>query len=74
MSTDLEDRMNVTGVEWRDLDPHGGQDGSKRPPHRAPKPPDPGDDVVEIHGSGEEESADGLDQIEPPVELDRGSR
>jgi hypothetical protein len=57
--------MNVTGVEWRDLDPHEGKFPSKHPPRRAPKPTDPDeDDVVEIHGPADEETADGLDEFE----------
>jgi len=58
--------MNVTGIEWRDLDPHEGNFSSKRPPRRAPKPVDSDgeDDVVEIHGQAEEETADGLDEFE----------
>jgi hypothetical protein len=53
--------MNVTGVEWRDVDPHERQYSSKRPPHRAANPVDPDDDIVEIHGPSDEETADGLD-------------
>jgi hypothetical protein len=60
--------MNVTGVEWRDLDPHEGKFFSKHPPRRAPKPVDPDeDDVVEIHGPADEETADGLDEFEWPA-------
>lgn len=60
--------MNVTGVEWRDLDPHEGKFSSKHPPRRAPKPVDPDeDDVVEIHGPADEETADGLDEFEWPA-------
>ncbi|HTT60762.1 MAG TPA: hypothetical protein VMG35_02945 [Bryobacteraceae bacterium] len=54
--------MNVTGVEWRDLDPHDGKFPSKHPPRRPPKPAeDDESDVVEIHGQAGEETADGLD-------------
>jgi hypothetical protein len=57
--------MNVTGVEWGDLDPHERKFPSKRPPKRAPKPEDSGDDdVVEIHGQADEETADGLDEFD----------
>jgi len=57
--------MTVTGVEWRDPDPHGGKFPAKRPLVRAPKPVDSDDeDVVEIHGQADEETADGLDEFE----------
>jgi len=57
--------MTVTGVEWRDPDPHGGKFPAKRPLRRAPTPVDSGDeDVVEIHGQADEETADGLDEFE----------
>jgi len=58
--------MNVTGVEWRDLDPHEAKYPSKRQPRHAPKPEDDPeqDDVVEIHGQAGEETADGLDEFE----------
>jgi len=56
--------MNVTGVEWRDLNSREGQFSPKRPPRRVSKPDDsPDDDVVEIHGPAEEEMADGLDEF-----------
>ncbi|MGA3042491.1 MAG: hypothetical protein ABSF54_17040 [Bryobacteraceae bacterium] len=59
--------MNVTGVEWRDPDPHAGKFAAKRPPRRAPQPVDADgedDDFVRIHGQGDEETADGLDEVE----------
>lgn len=57
--------MNVTGVAWRDLDPHEGQLPFKRPPRRAPKPEiSDEDDVVEIHSDPGPETADGLDEFE----------
>jgi hypothetical protein len=57
--------MNVTGVEWRDPDFHEGKLPPKRPPRRAPKPVDSeDDDVVQIHGEADEETADGLDEFE----------
>jgi hypothetical protein len=57
--------MNVTGVEWRDLDPHEGKFPFKRAARRATKPVDAeDDDVVEIHGQTDEETADGLDEFE----------
>lgn len=57
--------MNVTSVEWRDLDPHERRYPSKRPPSRTPKPVDTGDDdVVELHGEAGEEIADGLDEFD----------
>jgi hypothetical protein len=58
--------MNVTGVEWRDPDPHGGKFAAKRPPRRTPKPVDSNDDddCIRIHGQADEETADGLDEFE----------
>ena len=57
--------MNVTGIEWRDPDPHEGQYPSQRPPRRAPKPVESDDDdIVQIHGPADEEAADGLDEFE----------
>jgi hypothetical protein len=56
--------MNVTGAEWRDLDPHESNYSSKHPSRRPPKPEDPEDDTVEIHGQADEEPADGLDQFD----------
>jgi len=57
--------MNVTGIEWRDLDPHERKFSSKRPPRRASKPEDSdgNDDIVEIHGEADEDIADGLDEF-----------
>lgn len=56
--------MNVTGVEWRDLDPHEGKLPFKRAARRPPKPEDSdNDDVVEIHSQTDEETADGLDEF-----------
>jgi hypothetical protein len=57
--------MNVTGIEWRDPDPHGGKFASKRPLRRAPEPEDSeDDDVVLIHGQTDEETADGRDEFQ----------
>lgn len=57
--------MNVTGVDWRDLDPHETRFPSGQRQRRAPKPPETEeDDVVEIHGDAGEEAADGLDVLE----------
>ena len=58
--------MNVTGVEWRDFDPHEARFPSgqrhRRPPH--PEQPAEEEDVVEIQGDTAEEMADGLDVVE----------
>jgi hypothetical protein len=57
--------MNVTGIEWRDIDPHERRfpSGQRRP--RAPKLADSDeDDVVEIHSQADEETADGLDEFD----------
>jgi len=58
--------MNVTSIEWRDLDPQERRFPSKRQPRRAPEPAGSGedDDVVEIHGQADEQTADGLDEFE----------
>ena len=57
--------MTVTGIEWRDRDPHEGKFSSKRLPRRLPTLVDPDDDdVVEIHRQADEETADGLDEFE----------
>jgi hypothetical protein len=58
--------MNVTGIEWRDPDSREGKFPSQRPSRRAPKPVDSNgdDDVVQIHGQADEETADGLDEFE----------
>ncbi|HXM44080.1 MAG TPA: hypothetical protein VN924_22785 [Bryobacteraceae bacterium] len=56
--------MNVTGVEWRGPDPREGKSPSKRPLRHTPEPVDPEDDIVEIHGPADEETADGLDEFE----------
>jgi hypothetical protein len=56
--------MNVTGVGWRGPDPREGKFSSKHPLRRALEPADPDDDVVEIHGLSDEETADGLDEFE----------
>jgi len=54
--------MNVTGVEWRD--PHEAKYPAKRPPRHTAKPVEPAeDDVIEIHGQADEETADGLDEV-----------
>jgi hypothetical protein len=58
--------MNVTSVEWRDPDPHEGKFPSKRPVRRAPKPVDFDDeDVVEIRGLADDETAGGLPYPKP---------
>ena len=60
--------MNVTGVEWRDLDPHEGRfypgQGRKRARQPARVPDE--DDVVEILDESADETADGLDVVEDP--------
>ena len=56
--------MNVTGIEWRGPDSREGKFSSKHPLRRTPPPADPDDDVVEIHGPADEESADGIDEFE----------
>jgi len=58
--------MNVTGVEWRNPDSREGKYPSQRPPRRAPKPVDSGEDedIVRIHTQSDEETADGLDEVE----------
>jgi len=52
--------MNVTGIEWRDLDSRERSFPSRRAPRSAPKPAASGDDddIVEIHGQADEETAD----------------
>jgi len=58
--------MNVTGVEWRDLDSHDDQLLRGRKPRHARLPVADGEeeDSVEIHGEVVEEVADGLDLVE----------
>ena len=57
--------MNVTGVEWRDVDPHEPRFPAGQRHRRPPERPDTEeDDVVEIHGEAGEEPADGLDVLE----------
>ena len=57
--------MNVTGIEWRDPESHEGKFSWKHPQRRAPEPAESDDDdVVEIHGEADEETADGLDEFE----------
>jgi hypothetical protein len=58
--------MNVTGVEWRDLDPHDARSLPDRRRQRVPKPAgaDEEEDVIEIHGGCSDELADGLDLVE----------
>jgi len=57
--------MNVTGIEWRDIDPHESRFPAGQRRRRAPEPADSDDDdVVEIHGQADEETADGLDEFE----------
>lgn len=55
--------MNVTGVEWRDVDPHESHYPAGDRHRRPPKPPEPDDaeDTVEIHGEAEEDQADSLE-------------
>ncbi|MGA2579039.1 MAG: hypothetical protein ABSH24_23760 [Bryobacteraceae bacterium] len=55
--------MNVTGVDWREPNPREGKSPPKHPFRGAPEPLDPDDDVVEIHGPADEETADGLDEF-----------
>jgi len=62
--------MNVTGIEWRDLDAHEGRFFSGHGPRRKRKPRGADEeDIVEIHGATEEEPADGLDLLEAPSPL-----
>jgi hypothetical protein len=56
--------MNVMGIEWRGPSPHERRYASQRTQRRAQEPVDPEDDVVEIHGQADEETADGLDEFE----------
>jgi hypothetical protein len=56
--------LNVKGVEWQGPDPRESKFSSKHAVRRAPKPVDPDDDVVEIHGQADEETADGPDEFE----------
>ena len=60
--------MNVTGVEWRDLDPHDGNFFAGQRKRRARKaadsPEDQGEDIVEIHGSDDDQPGDGLDVLD----------
>jgi hypothetical protein len=57
--------MNVTSIEWRDIDPHERRFPSGQRRRRAPQPADSGDDdVVEIHSQADEETADGLDECD----------
>lgn len=60
--------MNVTGVEWRDLDPHGARfyPGQRRKRARQPASEPDEDDVVEIRDETADETADGLDMVEDP--------
>jgi len=55
--------MNVSGIEWRDPDPPQRKYALQRPPQRTRQPVDPDEDVVEIHGPVDEETADGLDEF-----------
>jgi hypothetical protein len=57
--------MNVTGAEWRDLDPHEARYPLRNRSRRASESPAADeDDIVEIHGESTEETADGLDEFE----------
>ena len=59
--------MNVTGIEWRDLDPHESKfpEGSKhRRAHKHPEEDPADEDIVQIHGQADEETADGLDSLD----------
>ena len=57
--------MNVTGVEWRDLDPHETHFPAGQRHRRPPKAEEPEeDDVVDLQGDGGEEVGDGLDVVE----------
>jgi hypothetical protein len=57
--------MNVTGPEWRDLDPHENKFSAGRRYRHVPKPPETDEeDVVEIQGESGEEQADGMDVLE----------
>jgi len=57
--------MNVTGIEWRDLDPQERGRPAKRASRPRPKRVDSEEeDVIEIHGQADDETADGLDQFD----------
>ncbi|MGA2136934.1 MAG: hypothetical protein ABSH50_31980 [Bryobacteraceae bacterium] len=57
--------MNVTGVEWRDLDAHDARVLPDRRRRRAPNPAgaDEEEDVIQLHCEDSEEPADGLDVV-----------
>jgi len=64
--------MNVTGVAWRNPESDDSRFFSKRGRRPAPQPAGESEaedeDIVEIHGEAEEESADGLDSLEEAIE------
>jgi len=60
--------MNVTGVEWRDLDPHDPRFTPGRRPKRARRPEsDQEEDILDLHGEADSPPAEAPGDPPPPA-------